>query len=41
MSLVNKPLDDWMIYIGIPCFAYSKRKKKLIGKLKTENIVTD
>lgn len=30
MSLVNKSLDDWGIYIGIPCKKIKERSKKLL-----------
>ena len=30
MSLVNKPLDEWSIYVGIPCKKISERSKELL-----------
>lgn len=33
MSLVNKPLEPWSIYFGIPCRFYKKRRKELIEKI--------
>lgn len=34
MSLVNKPLDSWGIYAGIPCKKIGSRKKDLLKKEK-------
>ena len=33
MSLVNKPLDEWYIYCGIPCKKMKKREKSLLDLL--------
>lgn len=30
MSLVNKPLDDWCIYVGIPCKKIRERSRELL-----------
>lgn len=30
MSLINKPLEDWSIYVGIPCKKIADRSKKLL-----------
>lgn len=30
MSLVNKPLEAWGIYVGIPCRRIAEREKKLL-----------
>ena len=36
MSLVNKSLDEWGIYVGIPCKKLKERSKKL---LKYEDLI--
>lgn len=34
MSLINKSLEPWKIYVGIPCRAIKERKKDIIEKEK-------
>ncbi len=38
MSLVAKPLDEWGIYVGIPCKRVKERSKKLLELEKELNI---
>lgn len=33
MSLVNKPLEEWNIYYGIPCIKIKERNKVLLGMI--------
>lgn len=33
MSLVNRSLDEWGIYVGIPCRRMKERKKNLLDKV--------
>ena len=35
MSFINRDLDEWSLYVGIPGKFYKKRKKGLIRKAKT------
>lgn len=41
MSLVNKSLESWGLYIGVPCKKYKDRSKNIISlesSLKNENV---
>ncbi len=39
MSLVNKPLDPWNVYAGIPCRTVRTRSKNLLSVLKSKGII--
>lgn len=39
MSLVNKPLDSWKVYAGIPCKFIRTRSRKMLNVLNSKGII--
>ncbi len=39
MSLVNKPLDSWNVYAGIPCILLKPRSKNMLNVLEQHGVL--
>lgn len=39
MSLINKPLDSWNVYAGIPCKLIKARSRNMLDVLKSKGII--